>query len=139
MDTKICPFCRENGKVDVVYDGTGCYAVKALDNNYEPIRNRYLIIPELHIESLSNLPKDWHESMMSLVNKIIGDSGKSYNLSCNVGKDAGQRVVHVHYWLIVRELEENTEAHQLGFNALLEKARNQVRESNSAFSDHILT
>jgi len=61
-----------------------------------------LIIPNGHYESLLELPDTWWQDLKALLSKVPGLTG-DYNLSLNYGKDAGQSVKHLHFWVIPRE------------------------------------
>jgi diadenosine tetraphosphate (Ap4A) HIT family hydrolase len=62
----------------------------------------YLIIPAGHYESLLDLPDNWWQDMKSLLGRVPGLAG-DYNLSLNYGKNAGQSLKHLHFWVIPRE------------------------------------
>ncbi len=60
----------------------------------------YLLIPLEHVESLSELSDDWWRDVKQLLGQL--PTFNDYNLSVNVGELAGQRVKHIHFWLIPR-------------------------------------
>ena len=92
-----CPFCRSNGLLrgEVLAETEGGFMV-ATDFD------AHLIIPNVHAESLSDLPDTWWQDFKTLFAQVPG-LPESYNLSLNVGKNAGQSVKHLHFWIIPRE------------------------------------
>lgn len=62
----------------------------------------YLIIPAQHVESLLDLPDNWWQDFKAMLAQVPGLTG-DYNLSLNYGKDAGQSLKHLHFWVIPRE------------------------------------
>lgn len=61
----------------------------------------YLIIPRLHVEMPQDLPVDWWRGVSELLPQVP-KFGTDYNLSMNVGKQAGQTVKHLHLWVVPR-------------------------------------
>jgi diadenosine tetraphosphate (Ap4A) HIT family hydrolase len=51
------------------------------------------------------------------VNKVC-EAGDC-NISLNLGKKAGQRLEHLHFWVIVRRGEEGLPSENLGLSALI--------------------
>jgi diadenosine tetraphosphate (Ap4A) HIT family hydrolase len=93
-----CPFCRNNDilKGDVLAISSRAYLI---ENNYS--KGSYLIIPEMHTESIVDLPDDWLRDVKELLPRIPNLS-KDYNLAINHGVLAGQSVKHLHLWVIPR-------------------------------------
>lgn len=93
-----CPFCRSNDKLKgkVIAEIESAYLVQA---SYGP--GNYLIIPAEHIESALNLPDTWWRDVKTLLSRVP-DLLESYNLSFNLGEEAGQTIKHLHLWIIPR-------------------------------------
>jgi diadenosine tetraphosphate (Ap4A) HIT family hydrolase len=100
-----CVFCPGNGKVEIVRDLGSMYVVRAKDPaTMEDLGDRWLIIPAEHAESLDDLSIDWGVILTELVYATGLTSG--FNLSLNVGPEAGQTMSHLHWWLIDRSTDE---------------------------------
>ena len=61
----------------------------------------YLIIPRAHRESVQDLPDNWWADMKQLL-AAVPDLPADYNISINIGKQAGQTLGHLHFWVIPR-------------------------------------
>jgi len=96
---KDCNFCRENNllKGEIIAEGTHAYLLRP-----ESYDSSYLIIPRDHLEELTDLPDTWWAELKQLLPKVP-DLPKNYNLSLNYGKEAGQTLAHLHFWIIPRE------------------------------------
>ncbi len=117
-----CPFCIENGKVNILSETEGAYLVEALQGP-----GFYLIIPKQHIESLLDLPGLWQTCVADLLRHIPEiQAGKHFNLSYNQGHVAGQRVSHVHAWVIIRSDSEVEETRHLGLASLISNPNKQT-------------
>jgi diadenosine tetraphosphate (Ap4A) HIT family hydrolase len=92
-----CPFCRQNNLLDgeVLASSDKAYAIES-----KFTQNCYLIIPEDHVESLTDLPDNWWGEFKAVLSQLTmhGD----YNLSLNYGRAAGQTLKHLHFWVIPR-------------------------------------
>lgn len=122
MLTAECPFCTSNGRVKVLAENREAYLTQVLTSGGEPVPDRYFIIPKQHIESILSLPADWHLYFACLLGKVPGVSeGTSYNLSWNLGAAAGQRVKHVHCWVILRANEDSLPSYETGMSGLIDK------------------
>jgi len=108
-----CPFCPENGKVEVVAEVEAAYLCEVKNG---PLPECYFIIPKQHMESIELLPDDWQRQMNRLLRQIPWwFAGADFNISINVGRKAGQRVKHLHFWVIPREDESPASpAYELG-------------------------
>lgn len=97
-----CTFCRSNGilKGEVTAETDSAYLIEAAYGS-----SNYLIIPTDHIESISDLPDNWWVDVKTLVPKIP-NLLKDYNLSFNIGGEAGQTLKHLHLWVIPREADQ---------------------------------
>lgn len=93
-----CPLCRQNNllKERVIAETDGAYLIPAHSSP-----GNFLIIPEHHVEQIADLPDDWWYHMRTLISKTphITDN---FNISINCGKNAGQTVKHLHFWVIPR-------------------------------------
>ncbi len=119
-----CPFCLSSGKVRILWENEVAYIVAARDSDGILMPGRYLIIPKNHIEKAEDLPNLWHVYMMDLVRKTPEhQDGVDHNINRNQGKAAGQRIKHVHEWLIFREGEEGTQAEDIGLAAMIAYCR----------------
>lgn len=93
-----CVLCRSNGLFagEIIATCANAYLTTAKSNP-----DNFLIIPEAHIESLTDLPDKWWMDLKALLVKIPR-LPSSYNLSINVGQDAGQTQKHLHFWVVPR-------------------------------------
>lgn len=96
--TTDCPFCRNNNllKVAVIASARDAYLVPAFSSP-----GNYLIVPEAHITSVSELPDSWWSNVKQLL-ADVPQLPSDYNLSINIGTSAGQTVEHLHFWVIPR-------------------------------------
>ena len=97
-----CPFCRSNHllKSDILAETDRAYLTNSVR-----FPGKYLIIPTTHIESLTDLSDTWWQDVKGLLAKTP-ENLSEYNLSFNVGRQAGQTVKHVHLWVIPRHENE---------------------------------
>lgn len=95
---KDCPFCRSNGllKGGILATTERGYLI---ENHFAP--GNYLIIPEEHVEALTDLPDMWWKDVKKLLTQIPG-LVTDYNISINIGKQAGQTIKHIHIWVVPR-------------------------------------
>lgn len=122
-----CPFCPENGKVVIIAQDERGYLVQAIGRQGVVMPGCYLIIPKEHAESLLGLPEEWQAAVNYLLSCVPGMTRESqFNLSYNLGHDAGQRVGHIHAWVIFRGSEESPPSHGLGLAALIAAANNSA-------------
>jgi diadenosine tetraphosphate (Ap4A) HIT family hydrolase len=107
-----CPFCPENGKVNILAQNEAAYLVAALHpKTGEVMPGRYLIIPHQHITSMFDLPSDWQRWKNDLVMRVPeAKHGVQFNTSDNHGRQAGQRLDHYHDWVVMRGLSNNEKA-----------------------------
>lgn len=117
-----CPFCLANEAVNVVDETVDAYLIKVLDKDGQVMEGCYFIIPKQHVTSVIELPGAFQLSVSTLLKRIPDiAAGAAYNLSYNQGGDAGQRVDHVHAWVVVRKSEQGMASYQLGLVALIAK------------------
>ncbi len=93
-----CPFCLSNNlfKGEIIAQSDAAYLTR---NNFAP--GCYLVIPTMHVESLLELPDNWWQGVKAVL-ATLPELPASYNLSLNVGKEAGQSIKHLHFWIIPR-------------------------------------
>lgn len=98
-----CVFCNHPGKIlenDLAF---------AVNDAFPVTPGHMLIIPKRHFASFFEASKDEREALLDLVNdaKLLLDEEErpdGYNIGVNVGKAAGQTIMHVHIHLIPRKL-----------------------------------
>lgn len=100
MMARNCPFC---GELQVLRETTSFMLVKALGKEDD-----YLVIPKRHVVQLDALLEGWGEELAALVAYVRDEVWHSpkeghYNVSLNVGRRAGRRIKHLHWWLIDRQ------------------------------------
>lgn len=119
-----CTFCRSNGilKGEVTAETDTAYLIEAALHS-----NNYLIIPSAHIESPIDLPDTWWSDVKTLIPKIP-DLSNDYNISFNIGVEAGQTLKHLHLWIIPRAA--NQPASHKGLARLIDEA-NASKESTN--------
>ena len=93
-----CPLCPDNGLLEapITAQTDGAYLIPARGSD-----TNYLIIPKEHIEDPVKLTDNWWQDVKPLLDKVPG-KGEHYNISLNVGYVAGQRVPHLHFWIVPR-------------------------------------
>ena len=101
MSCIFCNILRSNDKSKWIYETDECCCFPDIDPK-APVH--LLVIPKLHIESLSDVSSDnvdFIRDIFSSIPKIVSKVGlESYRLVSNNGKDAGQRVMHVHFHIL---------------------------------------
>lgn len=113
---KDCVFCRSNGRLkgEVIVASEGAYMIESASSP-----GNYLIVPDTHVEALQELPDSWWADLKELLAKVP-NLGKNYNMSINIGREAGQTVGHLHFWLIPRLAERASSGK--GLARLIEEA-----------------
>jgi histidine triad (HIT) family protein len=93
-----CPFCRANNLLDsdILAENGQAFLIR---NKLSPAT--FLIIPDAHYESLLDLPDGWWADLKQML-QAVPDLLPDYNLSINIGKQAGQTLGHLHFWIIPR-------------------------------------
>ncbi|HKX72693.1 MAG TPA: HIT domain-containing protein [Candidatus Saccharimonadales bacterium] len=131
-----CPFCVANGMVKLIAQNDDAYLIAVLrPGTTEVIEHAYFVIPKEHIESLRDLPQFWMQTLMDLIDQVP-ESHENYNISINVGRRAGQRVQHVHFWVLTRDHEDETMASfELGMAAIIELL-NQMAAAHTLCGSH---
>lgn len=82
----------------------------------------YLIIPTDHAEAPTDLPDTWWRDVKTLLPQVT-ELPASYNLSFNIGTEAGQTVKHLHLWVVPRPA--NTPGSGKGLARLLSEANQE--------------
>ena len=99
-----CLFCNKK-KQKIIYSSKFIYVVR---DSFPVTKYHSLIIPHRHVsnffdlnndelKSLSKILKKERQSLLNLDKKIT-----SFNIGVNVGKEAGQSIMHCHIHLIPR-------------------------------------
>lgn len=111
-----CPLCLENHlfEGDVIARTVQAY----LSTNIKR-PGAYLIIPLKHIEDPLQLPDGWWRNLQDLLPQTPNLLG-AYNISLNLGRDAGQTLKHLHFWVIPRA--GDTPASGKGLAQLIDEA-----------------
>lgn len=108
-----CQFCLSNELLtgDLVAQSTKAFVIPA-----STVAGSYLIVPKAHYEALDELPDDWWIDVKTLLRQLPVLQ-QDYNLSINIGKEAGQKLRHLHFWVIPRQA--GTPASTKGLAALI--------------------
>lgn len=97
-----CPFCLANGRAEATaISSCGRYYLsKDIGNN-----EHYLVIPVAHKQDILELDDDWFGALKELVPRIpwYTSGVDGMNISINQGRRAGQRVQHLHWWVMYRD------------------------------------
>jgi diadenosine tetraphosphate (Ap4A) HIT family hydrolase len=111
-----CPLCRANGtfKGEVLHQSGAAYLTRATTNP-----EYFLIVPEAHVESPADLPDEWWVEVKAMLTAMT-DLPTDYNISINIGQEAGQSLGHLHFWLIGRQAGQPTSGK--GFARLIDEA-----------------
>ena len=102
--TEECLFCNKK-KQKIIYSNKFIYVVR---DSFPVTKYHSLIIPHRHVsnffdlnndelKSLSKILKKERQSLLNLDKKIT-----AFNIGANVGKEAGQSIMHCHIHLIPR-------------------------------------
>jgi diadenosine tetraphosphate (Ap4A) HIT family hydrolase len=93
-----CPLCPANNllKGPIIAQTAAAYLIATISNPHT-----FLIIPTAHTEAVTDLPDTWWLEVKTLI-KHIPDLPKQYNISINIGEQAGQTIKHLHFWVIPR-------------------------------------
>ena len=100
---KQCPFCNPSEK-EIVLKNDLCYARY---DKYPVNKGHLLIIPFRHFENYFDATKEEKTAFVELIDKAKELLDKEfhpdgYNIGINVGKPAGQTILHLHIHLIPR-------------------------------------
>jgi ATP adenylyltransferase len=105
LNDKNCVFCLKKN-CDIIFSSNYFFLIR--DTIYPVTKHHTLIITNRHVESffdlnsdelrnLSDILKSQKKILLNLDNKITG-----FNVGVNIGKDAGQSIMHCHVHLIPR-------------------------------------
>lgn len=94
----MCPLCPQNNllKEPILAETSNAYLMPAHGSP-----GIFLITPKQHVELPGELPPNWWSNMAELLAKVP-KLGEHYNISLNFGKDSGQTIKHLHFWVIPR-------------------------------------
>ena len=99
----LCPFCNPTEE-DIILKNDLCYA---RFDKYPVNDGHILIIPFRHFDNYFDATKEEKLALIELIDKAKQYLDKNfnpngYNIGVNVGKTAGQTIMHVHIHLIPR-------------------------------------
>ena len=103
MKQSDCIFCNI-GEDKIILKNNSAFVI---NDKYPHSKGHVLIIPFNHVENYFDLSKEERDAMTDLLNETKKYSDQNfnpsgYNISVNVGKSAGQIVMHAHIHLIPR-------------------------------------
>ena len=103
MEPVSCPFCNVADN-DVVLKGDLCFAIY---DRFPVNKGHILIIPHRHFSDYFDATPEEKREIISLIDeakKLIEEkyNPDGFNIGINVGKYAGQTVMHMHVHLIPR-------------------------------------
>lgn len=92
-----CPFCNLSSD-EIIGATEDAYLIKAKGE-----ADNYLILPREHITRVFLLPALFMNSVVCLLTLVpYARDELAFNLSLNHGRQAGQRLEHLHFWVIDR-------------------------------------
>ena len=124
-----CLFCSIK-KNDIIFDNN--YAYASFDS-YPVSKFHSLIFPKRHIENFFELNDDELLACSDLINKIKNKvqaedkTIKGFNIGSNLGKVAGQSIMHCHIHLIPRR-EGDVDNPQGGVRAVIPEKQHYIRK-----------
>lgn len=127
-----CPFCPDNGKVNIIaYSASGLtYIAKVLvrtDRGMVPAKGAYFVIPVEHHEDYSTLEYDFLKEVAELKSsQKLSFDNEGFNLTTK----GGRQIEHMHYWL----MKAHPHDQPLGLHTLRERHRELLRERRAAES-----
>jgi len=118
----MCIFCKianKEEKAYVVYESENVIAF--LDIN--PVsKGHTLVVPKQHYENVLELPseiaKDLHEAIKAVCEKLKVFKPDGFNIITNIGRQAGQVIMHAHIHVIPRY--EGEEGRPISFGKPIE-------------------
>lgn len=103
---KSCPFCEiyKNNSLEIIHKGKFAFSI---NDKYPHSKGHILIIPFRHVEDFFELHLDEMNDIIEVLRKVksyIQDkyNPTGYNVRINIGKSAGQEIMHAHMHLIPR-------------------------------------
>ena len=124
-----CLFCSIK-KNDIIFDNN--YAYASFDS-YPVSKFHSLIFPKRHIENFFELNDDELLACSDLINKIKNKvqaddkTIKGFNIGSNLGKVAGQSIMHCHIHLIPRR-DGDVDNPQGGVRAVIPAKQHYIRK-----------
>ena len=124
-----CLFCNVKKK-DIIFDNN--YAYVSFDS-YPVSKFHSLIFPKRHIENFFELNDNELLACNDLINKIKNKvqaddkTIKGFNIGSNLGKVAGQSIMHCHIHLIPRR-EGDVDNPQGGVRAVIPAKQHYIRK-----------
>lgn len=103
MDGLNCPFCNPS-KEEILLQNDLCYA---RFDKYPVNKGHILIIPFRHFDNYFDATKEEKLAILELIDKAKEFLDREfnpdgYNIGVNIGKYAGQTIMHVHIHIIPR-------------------------------------
>ena len=100
MDNR-CPFCDPDG---ILFENELSYSIY---DSFPVSRGHTLIIPKRHLGSFFDLDKEELAACYDMIRRVKEHIDSrfcpdAYNIGINVGRSAGQSIMHVHIHLIPR-------------------------------------
>ena len=104
---KKCPFCNPSEE-EIILKNDLCYARY---DKYPVNKGHLLIIPFRHFENYFDATREEKVAFIELIDKAKDFLDKKfhpdgYNIGINIGKSAGQTIMHLHIHLIPRYKED---------------------------------
>jgi len=124
-----CIFCKIR-KEELQFENPLAYSST---DSYPVSKFHSLIVPKRHVETYFELTKDEIQSCNELIlktkEKILKEDStvKGFNIGTNVGKSAGQSIMHCHIHLIPRR-DGDVENPQGGVRSVIPKKQHYKRK-----------
>ena len=124
-----CIFCKIR-KEELLFENQLSYSSR---DSYPVSELHSLIIPKRHVETYFELTKEEIQSCNELILKTkekileLDSNVKGFNIGTNVGKVAGQSIMHCHIHLIPRR-EGDVENPQGGVRSVIPKKQHYKRK-----------
>jgi len=109
LNAELCIFC-DKVKFKIIFSSIYFFVIR--DTAYPVTKHHTLIVAKRHVsdyfeltkkelEDLNQILKDQKKKLLELDNEISG-----FNMGVNIGKDAGQSIMHCHIHLIPRRKDD---------------------------------
>jgi ATP adenylyltransferase len=109
LNSELCIFC-DKIKFKIIFSSIYFFVIR--DTAYPVTKHHTLIVAKRHVsdyfeltkkelEDLNQILKDQKKNLLELDNEISG-----FNMGVNIGKDAGQSIMHCHIHLIPRRKDD---------------------------------
>jgi diadenosine tetraphosphate (Ap4A) HIT family hydrolase len=104
MSSKPCPFCEPRAADQVIGQNASAFAVP---DGYPVSPGHTLVIPRRHVADILELSADETVDVLRLVGEVIARLKTErlpdgFNVGVNIGRAAGQTVMHAHVHVIPR-------------------------------------